>query len=320
MPLAVLLLGLVPSVAFEGGDADRFATWLSKTLEKPVVLLVDDGMRIASFSSEANSVPVFLESLRSQSHWIFKGEQGLGGSLEWWPSRVYTRRYALGKGPKYMEEPFPPTARDGGTITLHQSDGKALNVGALAREKWSKPLVVGTFYQPFQVVAACQRTSEKVFLEAVAAAIGAKFVDTPTAYRFDFAPSVYRERLKNAFGDENPFDTKRPADREFALAREKMIMAALAAISDEEFAELHKAADPDAAILLDIPNDGALHDSANGMLKTYRAFAAEMKKAKQTADWDTLQILNPQLPMKIYVTRDSYSLAVRTTDGGTALI
>lgn len=317
MPLAAFLL----AVAFDGGDADRFAIWLSKTTQKPVALLVDDGMRVSSFTSEAQRLQDFLEAVKSQIHWSLQGTNGLGGSIDRWPSQMYTRQYALGKGPKYTNESFPATAHEGGTITLHLKDGQSLNIGSLAAEKWSKPLVIGEFYRPFQIAVACHQTSESVFLQMVATAIGAKFVDTSNAYRFDFAPDIYRERLLNAFRDDIPFDAKLPlANREFALAREKMISAALAGISDEALTGLQTDNDPDAALLLDIPKTGALHDAVEAMLRTYAGFAAEMKKAKQMADWDTLQLLDPHLPMKIYVTRDSYSLAVRTTDGGTALI
>lgn len=209
MLISLCLLGLSRTIAFMGGDAAEFASKLNAETGRPVVAMA--AHPVCSFTAQldiktdANGWSKLMQhiarctdqealAVRSTNPRLAGGYVFRPKALPlWFSPRLDPQKAALYESRFGTIEAAP--VFEEGTVSCQAHPNKFYSGYVLRQLPLKKPLKFHWHLERLRFAAAGKFASEQMLLEAVAKALGGRFVETQDEYRIDFDGKAYREQL-----------------------------------------------------------------------------------------------------------------------------
>lgn len=194
-----LSYGQTDMLAYSGEDCNDLAAVIGKRFNEPVAILFDPAFPKVEFNLQAESREGFRARLGNVVGLKSLPGMPLGIARAAWPKEVLYGSLRSGFAAPWRQASKPEILIDSGKVTAIGKGREFLTADRLEKATWTKPLKTHWLYQYTPVAIYAEKVDERSFLTLVALAMGARFVETPTEYRFDFDPGTMRVRASGLF-------------------------------------------------------------------------------------------------------------------------
>ena len=188
------LLALIGTVTFSGGNINALAKTMAEATGQNVVIFQSFTDQVKAVTFDPGDLTSMARAIRAKTGLSIAPGVELALSDGYiTPERVrpITSRFPV----EYVE--LPRTAFVDHKITFRTEKSERLNIGALARAPFGKPLTVHWIYDRSPVAIQANEMPERDFLSHLAKALGARLIDSPKEYRLDFDPLEFKKRATN---------------------------------------------------------------------------------------------------------------------------
>lgn len=267
---------LVSPFSFAGGSPANFAHALAEQIHMPVALQLDDEKPVKAFQLDRQ-----LLASKKDFERLMPVKLGYTARLDVSSAASFYHLPWICLQTPYEEDQFlkanlphakfasVATILDKGRVTAHLEEHEVVKVSDLESLSWSKPLKVHWAYERRFITVWASNASETNFLKAVAAAVGAKFVETATERRLEFDPDECRRRGLALYEHPLPPDPHAGYTLDFRAAEQALGLRGLQIVSNDILLELFK--QPNATWIFD-SSDEELQNDARWHFKTLVEF------------------------------------------------
>lgn len=185
-------------LAYSGEDYSELAALIGKRFNEPVAILFDPAYPKIEFNLQAESREGFRARLGNVAGLKSSPGLPLGIARAAWPKESLYGSIRQGFAAEFRRSK-PEILIESGKVTAIGKGREFITAERLEKTTWSKPFKTHWFYRYTPVAIYAERVDERTFLSLIALAMGARFVETPEEYRFDFDPGTVRIRAAGLF-------------------------------------------------------------------------------------------------------------------------
>lgn len=236
---AAVSFGQGDMLAYSGDDYSELAAVIGKRFNEPVAIMFDPAFPKIEFNLQAESREGFRARLGNVVGLKSAPGLPLGIARAAWPKESLYGSIRQGFAAEFRRSK-PDILLEGGKVTAIAKRREFVTAERLEGVKWSKPFKTHWFYRYTPVAVYADRVDEKSFLLLLALSMGARFVETPEEYRFDFDPGTMRTRAAGLFtrlskGSEENYEGVDSAFRAeaYKAASDQVLRSAFATESSE---------------------------------------------------------------------------------------